>query len=165
MSTPPGYNPLSDANLTVPAEMVAEMAKGIEEPVDIARRYGFSGLRWQQLSAWQPFLDAVAKQRAQLEQEGWTFRTKAALGAEMLLDDLLRLGLQADVPLTQKLALAEFLNKVKEPKQAAGAGSGPAFSISIHLPAAVTGPQTIDVQAVEVPTVSIPIANTVPPDE
>jgi hypothetical protein len=132
-------DPLRDANLQVPSEMVAEMAKGLEEPEDIARRFGFAGHRWEQLSKWQPFLDAVAAKQAELAAEGWTFRTKAGLGAEMMLDDLLRIGLSSEVPLMQKLAVTEALVKWgdKAPTAAAGAGSGPGFSITINLPSTV----------------------------
>ncbi|TDN70424.1 hypothetical protein [Paraburkholderia sp. BL10I2N1] len=138
------FDPLEDANLNVPAEMVAEMAKGIEDPVEIARRFGFKGARWDALVQWKPFLDAVQKKRAELEAEGWTFRAKAGLLAEMMLDDIGKIGLSSEVPLMQKLALTEALVKWKEPKQSATAQQGTGFSITINLPD-TSKPREIDI--------------------
>lgn len=159
-------NPLAVAQLDVPAEMVAEMAKGLEEPVDIARRYGFAGQRWAELEKWQPFLDAVGKKRAELEAEGWTFRAKAGLLAEMMLDDLGRLGLSSDVPLMQKLAVTEALVKWgdKAPKQAASAGSGTGFSITINLPPATARAAEIDITPTTDPVLTIDIPDHEIPD-
>lgn len=158
------FDPLGDARLQIPAEMVAEMAKGLEEPVDVARRYGFAGQRWDELARWQPFLDAVDKKRAELAAEGWTFRTKAGLLAEMMLDDLGRLGLSSDVPLLQKLAVTEALVKWgdKAPK-AAAVQQGSGFTINITLPPPAA-PAAIDITPTLSPVLTIDIPDHEIPD-
>jgi hypothetical protein len=165
MTQLPVFDPLADARLQIPAEMIAEMAKGLEEPADIARRFGFAGQRWEELSSWQPFLDAVGKKRAELEAEGWTFRAKAGLLAEMMLDDLGRIGLSSDVPLMQKLAVTEALVKWgdKAPK-AAAATQGSGFTINITLPPAQDRAAEIDITPTTDPVLTIDIPDHEIPD-
>ena len=63
--------------LDVPQEMILAMAIGMEEPEEIASRYGFDGIRWKSLQAWKPFNDAVAKQKAELEQRQKMFESSS----------------------------------------------------------------------------------------
>jgi len=122
--------------LDIPAEMVLAMATGMEEPKEIASRYGFEGPKWEQLSTWKPFLDAVAKQRAEFEASGYTFRTKVRALTEDLYDDVYRIAKSNDSTLMQKLEVLKFGAKLgdMEPKpqvQANVAGQG--FSVTINL--------------------------------
>lgn len=119
----------------IPAEMVVAMAQGLEEPVDIAARFGFGGDRWNQLSEYPPFKAAVSSKRAELEKSGWVFRTKAAMQAEMLMDQVFVSAMSNDVGLMQKLETLKYLTKAGnlEPKEDKQVQAGAGFQIQINL--------------------------------
>ena len=89
--------------LDIPQEMILAMAIGMEEPDQIASRYGFEGIEWKKLQAWKPFNDAVAKQKAELEQNGVTFRIKAKALTEDVFEDAYKIARSNDATLLQKL--------------------------------------------------------------
>lgn len=124
----------------IPAEMVVAMAQGLEEPVEIAARFGFGGERWEKLQQYEPFKQAVAAKKAELEKSGWVFRQKAAMQAEMLMDQVFVSAMSNDVGLMQKLETLKFLTKAGnlEPKEDKAAGAGAGFQIQINL-----GSQTV----------------------
>lgn len=135
----------------IPAELVAELALGMEEPDDVARRYGWEGRRWDNLKAWKPFLDAVDKQRAEFEKTGVTFRLKAAMKADVLADQVFVKAMANETSLLQKIEALRFFSKMGElepqPK-AAVANTGPGFSITIDLGGGskTTTPVVVDVK-------------------
>lgn len=122
-------------SLEVPQEMVVAMATGLEEPYEIAKRYGFDGNRWQQLKKWQPFLDAVAAQRAEFETNGMTFKIKAKALTEDVFEDAYKVARSNDASLLQKLEFIKLGAKLAdmEPKNTAQVAQGPGFSISINF--------------------------------
>lgn len=121
--------------LDVPQEMILAIAIGMEEPSEIASRYGFEGDRWKALSVWKPFLDAVAKQKAELEQNGITFRIKAKALTEDVFEDAYKIARSNDATLLQKLEFIKLGAKLgdMEPKASAQVASGPGFSITINI--------------------------------
>ena len=132
--------------LDIPALMVIEMAKGMEEPSEIASRYGFDGVKWARLSTWKPFLDAVAHQRAEFDSSGFTFRIKAKALTEDVFDDAYRIAKGNDTTFMQKLEFIKLGSKLgdMEPKptmQAAVAGQG--FSVTINLGTHDMSPQDV----------------------
>jgi len=72
----------------IPAEMVLALAQGLEEPADVALRCGFTQTQWEKLQDYKPLQVAVAAKKAELEKDGWIVRQKAAMQAEMLMDQV-----------------------------------------------------------------------------
>ena len=137
--------------LDVPQEMILAIAIGMEEPSEIASRYGFDGDRWKVLSVWKPFLDAVAKQKAELEQNGITFRIKAKALTEDVFEDAYKIARSNDATLLQKLEFIKLGAKLgdMEPKASAQVASGPGFSITINITDPPKKPEVVDVETVE----------------
>jgi hypothetical protein len=137
--------------LDVPQEMILAIAIGMEEPSEIASRYGFEGDRWKVLSVWKPFLDAVAKQKAELEQNGITFRIKAKALTEDVFEDAYKIARSNDATLLQKLEFIKLGAKLgdMEPKASAQVASGPGFSITINITDPPKKPEVVDVETVE----------------
>jgi hypothetical protein len=121
--------------LDIPAEMVVEIATGMEEPKDIASRYGFDAAQWEKLSVWKPFLDSVAQQRAVLERDGYTFRIKVRALTEDVFTDAYKIARSNDTTLLQKLEFVKLGAKLgdMEPKQSVQAEVGAGFSITINM--------------------------------
>ena len=146
-------SPTSDephVTLDVPPQLVWECAAGLEDPAVIASRFGFEGEKWERLAAWQPFINAVTQQRAQFDKEGITFRLKAGLMAEQMMDQMFKQAVSNDSTILQKLSVFQSLVDVaglKPEKKAANAAdpnAAPRFSITINIPNAGPTPVTID---------------------
>lgn len=120
----------------VPAELIIACAQGLEDPDVIAERFGLTGPSWAQLKESKPFQLAVAEKKAELEKNGWVFRQKAAMGAEMVLEkviiDLMSNETGTNTRLEGLKTLAKLANL--EPKEEKVQSSGPAFQISINIP-------------------------------
>jgi len=95
----------------IPAELVAGCAQGLEDPDEIAARFGLYGENWQQIK-------------------------EAAMGAEMVLEkvivDLMSNETGTNTRLEGLKTLAKLANL--EPKEDKGAAAGPGFQININLP-------------------------------
>lgn len=136
--------------LDVPAQLVWEVAAGVEDPTAVAARFGFEGAKWERLSQWEPFITAVQHQRAQFQKEGVTFRLKAGMMAESLMDQMFKQAYSMDSTIMQKLSVFNSLVDVAglkpEKKQAAAvdANAAPKFSITINIPQGGQAPLTID---------------------
>ena len=127
----PQYKPA----LSVPQELILQIAIGMEEPAEVAARYGFDTDAWKKLEAWKPFQDAVAKQKAELDQSGLTFRIKAKALTEDVFEDAYRIARSNDSTLLQKLEFIKLGAKLAdmEPKANTQVAQGPGFSISINF--------------------------------
>ena len=146
-------SPTSDephVTLEVPPQLVWECAAGLEDPVVVASRFGFEGEKWERLAAWQPFINAVTQQRAQFDKEGITFRLKAGLMAEQMMDQMFKQAVSNDSTILQKLNVFQSLVDVaglkpdKKAQAADAAAATPRFSITINIPNAGPTPVTID---------------------
>lgn len=134
--------------LDVPAQLVWEVAAGVEDPAIIAARHGFEGDKWERLAQWAPFITAVQQQRAEFERNGITFRLKAGLMAEQMMDQMFKQAISNDSTILQKLSVFNSLVDVAGLKpdkkaQADSANQAPKFSITINIPQGPT-PLTID---------------------
>lgn len=150
-----GYQPRSP--FSPPQEMVNLIAQGMEEPAEIAARFGFVGERWEHLSTWKPFLDAVAAQKAELEASGYIFQTKLKWMAADLTEDLYVKARHPDATITQKLETAKFLIKTAgmEPKDEKLTDTAGQITININAgghKVSVGGPQStyLDAETAEV---------------
>lgn len=139
----------------IPPELIMGIAMGMEEPKDLAYRHGIVGEQWEQLCKWKPFLDAVAKQRAELEANGFTFRLKAKLLTEDVFDEAYKIAKSNETTLMQKIEFVKLGAKLAdmEPKQSAQVAAGPGFSISINFSGTPPEKKVIDVTPTKIEAV------------
>lgn len=142
--------------LDIPQEMILAVAMGMEDPTEIAARYGFEGVRWDKLQQWKPFNDAVAKQKAELESSGMTFRIKAKALTEDVFEDAYKIARSHESTLMQKLEFVKLGAKLgdMEPKTNTAVAAGPGFSITINLDTSKKA-KTIDMSAEDVDEVKV----------
>jgi hypothetical protein len=125
--------------LDIPPQLVWECAAGLENPTDVAARFGFSGAKWERLQQWPPFIQAVQAQRSDFERNGMTFRLKAGLMADEMMSQMFKQAISNDSSILQKLSVFNSLVDVaglKPDKKAVDptAGAAPKFSITINIP-------------------------------
>jgi len=125
--------------LDIPPQLVWECAAGLENPTDVAARFGFSGEKWERLQQWPPFIQAVQQQRAEFERNGMTFRLKAGLMAEEMMSQMFKQAIANDTSIMQKLSVFNSLVDVAGLKpdkkaEAASVQTAPKFSITINIP-------------------------------
>jgi hypothetical protein len=122
---------------------------GMEDPKEIASRYGYEGLKWEMLGAWKPFTDAVAAKKAELETSGITFKIKAKALTEDVFEDAYRIARGNEATLLQKLEFVKLGAKLgdMEPKTNTQVQAGPGFSITINLTPPKVESITIDAVA------------------
>ena len=121
--------------LSIDPKFIFELAAGLEEPDHIATRYHYTAEAWESLKNDQNFMKVVESKRAELQKTGYTFRLKAALAAEDLLDEVYIGAKSIDASLSAKLEAFKYLTKIGnlEPKEDKQVATGPAFSIKIDL--------------------------------
>jgi hypothetical protein len=128
---------LTERTRAIPPEMLLDLAAGVEEPVDIAFRYGFTASEFKKLEQSQQFLQEVAQQRAENDRTGVTAQTKAGFMYDMVAERYFMRVMANDVALG---ALAQAVDTFatlgnRKPKQnmvQAAPGSG--FQVIINLP-------------------------------
>ena len=118
----------------VPAELILHLAMGLEEPADIAARHGFSPDQFEALCQWEPFLVQIEAKKAQLKQEGWTFRVKNAFYAEEIGEKLYLHAMSDQATFPQLLDAYKTTARLAdlEPKGSTSAG-GDKFSVTLNL--------------------------------
>ena len=117
--------------LEIPATMIREVATGLEEGKDIAVRYGYSESEWKDIETLPTFINEVNKVRSEMERSGLTFKIKASVMADSLLDNMYAHAMQADVPLKDKAAALTILTRVAdlEPKNNTQVQAGPPMPV------------------------------------
>lgn len=126
------------AYLSIDPEMVREVATGLEDGKDIAKRYGITAAQWGVLEKMPSFVNEVSRIRSEMDRSGQTFRLKAAVMAEKLLGDMYIHAMNSDTPVKDKASALQLLTRVAdlEPKTNAQVKPGAGFSITINLPVA-----------------------------
>ena len=139
--------------LDVKAEMVMEIACGMEDPLVIARRYGYTDVEFGALCQWPAFNQAVEAKKAELKASGHTFRLMAGWMAEDLAKDLYRQAKGTDVTLPQKHEVFKTMAKLAdyEPKAQVQTAQGSGFSIQIVFSEPQKPAQVVDVTPKELP--------------
>lgn len=124
--------------LSIPASMVTEIASALEDGKVVASRYGYSDQEWDEISKTPAFVKAVSVAKAEMDRNGTTFKLKASVMADALLDDMFSTAMKADVPLKDKATALSLLTRVAElePKTNTQVQAGPGFSITINIPTA-----------------------------
>jgi hypothetical protein len=120
---------------TLDAKFIFELAAGLEDPDHIAQKYHYTPEAWEALKQDESFKKVVDAKRIELQKTGYTFRLKAALAAEDLLDEVYIGAKSVDASLSAKLEAFKYLTKIGnlEPKEDKQVAAGPAFSIKIDL--------------------------------
>ncbi len=127
-------------------QMIYDLATGLEEPDEVAKRYGFEGDEWEQIAQRPEVVRAVKQQMAELEKNGTTFKNKARLLTNSMLKNLYVAAMRDDVPVKDKaqaLLAVTKLAGLDAPAQATAQGAG--FSITINLPAMPQTPPAVEV--------------------
>jgi hypothetical protein len=149
-TTPLTASPLTLDSVTakalhVPAEMILQVASGLEDPAVIAGRFGFEPAEWKQLEAWPPFVQQVGRIREEMKSTGLDFVLDARLKAKELSDTLFVRALQADTSfgqLHETMKTFAELGDLKPKKDVSVAGAGGAgFSIQINFGPPPSQPQ------------------------
>lgn len=115
--------------------MIYDLASGVEEPDEIARRYGFEGKEWEQLAKRPELIRAVKQQAAEQAKNGTTLKNKARLLSDSMLNNLYQATMRDDVPVKDKAQALLTVTKIAgldAPAQSQAQGAG--FSITINLP-------------------------------
>lgn len=121
--------------LEVPPQLVLEVAYGIEDPKILAEKFGFSETEWDLLRVHDPFIKQVEAKKTELRASGYTFRMKAQMAAEDILDDVYRDAKKPDASFHTRLESLKFFAKAAgvEAPAKVEQSTGPAFSITINL--------------------------------
>jgi hypothetical protein len=146
--------------LNISAEMVLQIATGVEEPHEIAERYGITGAAWEKLQQWPPFVNAVAAKKAELEQSGYTHQMMMRMMADAAAKQLFLRTMSNDATIGQLQESYRIFAKMGnlEPRPTA-ADSGSKFSLTINFPAVDGKPaHVIEIKAPEAPQEENPMA-------
>lgn len=159
-------------------EMVAELALGLEPPITVVEKYGFTLRQFVQLQNMPWFTEAVYRERERQRNEGVTFQSKSRLMAEELWTDIYKEAKANSYKSELKVDVAKQLTEIAglKPKNVVTPGqTGPSFTVNISIPESMQGPRSaqtildvtppaIDVQfdAVETPitgtrTLDVPV--------
>ena len=138
-----------DEYLEIDPKFIFEVATGLEDLEEIAPRYGFKGVQIEALKLYEPFNLEVAKVRAELFRTGKTFKLKAGLMAEQVMNRLFEDAVQQDSSSSLKLDTLKLLSKLAdlEPKASANVNQGSGFSITINVGGASKPADVIEVKA------------------
>lgn len=129
--------------------MIYDLATGMEDPDEVAKRYGFEGEEWDQLAQRPELIREVKQQAAELAKNGTTFKNKARLLTNSMLDDLYKAAMREDVPVKDKAqALLAVTKLAGLDAPAAVTAQGAGFSITINLPAVSPNSSPAAVEAV-----------------
>lgn len=121
----------------VPPKMLLELAVGIEDPIVVAERYGYYGNQWDELLKYEPFMKAVEAKRQELNASGYTFRTRANILAQDLLEDIYCDAKKPDANAHTRLEALKFMARAGGIDQPAKdeVDNSAQFSITINLSA------------------------------
>lgn len=121
--------------LEIEPKMILEIASGIRDPAIIAEGYGYSEAEWLALQQFEPFTKAVEDKKAELKASGYTFKMKAAIAAEDLLEKVYIKASSDDSSFHTQLETLKFMARaagIDAPvREQTAAGNG--FSITINL--------------------------------
>lgn len=112
------------------------VALGMQTHEEICNRYGLTTAQLEELLLAEPFQKLVEGYRVALVEHGLSFRTKAAVHAEVMLDEVVwKMVQDPTTPSQVKLEAFKAVAKLAgyEPKQAAEGPSGPAFRLVINM--------------------------------
>lgn len=135
---------------SIPPEMMLDIAAGMEEPKDIAFRYGFAASEFDLLEENSQFLQQVAAIRSKRESTGEAAVARAGMMHDILAGLYFQRLNEQDVSVSALAAGVEAFAVYgsRKPKPANATADGPKFSITFNVPNA----PTIQMQTVEITT-------------
>lgn len=138
---------------SIPPEMLLDIAAGMEDPVDIAFRYGFSVSEFRKLEQNQQFLAEVAALRSKREASGEAAIAKAGMMYDVLAEKYFLRLLDNDTSTSQLAAGVEAFATLgnRKPKAKDTGPTAAQFSITFNIPSGVPQAATFDMS---LPTVS-----------
>lgn len=115
-------------------KLIFEIALGLESPKALFERYGYTETQQNALMSNEFFRRQIEAKSSELKTTGVVFRTKAALAAEDILEDVYIEAKNPDTPLPQKLDALKFFAKAAgvDAVQQQGTAAG-GFSITLNL--------------------------------
>ncbi|WP_322152308.1 hypothetical protein [Paratractidigestivibacter sp.] len=126
--------------------MIYDLASGVEEPDEVARRYGFEGDEWDKLAERPELIRAVKQQAAEQAKNGTTLKNKARLLSDSMLNNLYMASMRDDVPVKDKASALLAITKLAGlDTPSAGQAQGAGFSITINLPSSPATPPAVEV--------------------
>jgi hypothetical protein len=152
----PAHQSLSTKALRVPAEMVLQIASGLDQPEEIAARYGYDADTFAKLKEWLPFVQEVAKVRAELEKSGYDFTLDSRLKAKELSNNIFLRAMASDATFGQVhdafRTFTEFADLKPKQVQSNATPQTAGFSINIVLNQTPKNPKTVTIDVTpEVP--------------
>lgn len=138
-----------------PATLPVEMALRISPLPELLEAYNITAEQWENLKCNEAFKQAVKEAVKQAQEEGFSYRVKAQMQAEALLQTSYNMIQDSTMPAAVRADLIKFTARVagfdsagKGPAGAQAAGSG--FSININLAppapkASASDPMTITI--------------------
>ena len=136
--------------LDMDPNFILECATGLEELEEIAPRWGYSDEDIKFLATFKPFLIEVDKVKQELYKSGKTFRLKASVMADSILEKVFEDALHDDVGINTRIEVLKVFSKLGdlEPKQSANTtAQGSGFSININLNGVQAAPEVIEVKS------------------
>lgn len=123
---------------SIDPKFVLDCASGLEEIEEIAPRYGFSPEDVARLKEYKPFMMAVEQMKADLYRSGKTFKLKAGVMAEEVMERVFRDAISPDIGPANRLEALKTLSRLAdlEPKNAAASGANgqvQGFSVVINV--------------------------------
>lgn len=135
--------------ITLSPELYMQLALGMDHPLDIIGRFGISEATFLMLQGEEWFTSKVLSLREEIKASGMTIKLKARYMTEVVMEDVFNTSRGADVALSSKLAVLEWLGKAGDvmPKPNApadGGGGRPSVNIIINgtPQIASAGPET-----------------------
>ena len=145
---------------SIPHEMLLDIAAGMEEPIDIAFRYGFSASEFRKLEKSQQFLAEVASLRSKNERSGEAAVAKAGMMYDVLAEKYFLRLMDNEVTTSQLAAgveaFASLGNRKPKPKEQTANAAGTSVQIIFN---AVDSTLTIGgshADNVKLPTAELP---------
>ncbi len=121
---------------SIDPQFIQELATGVEEPEDIAYRFGYTAEQWSVLKENEWLIREVNNAIAERNRSGKTFTTKSRVMADKLLDHVYQKALDPNVALKDKVTALATIAKLGdlEPEKTSKVEAGPGFSITITVP-------------------------------
>lgn len=122
--------------LDVPPELILEVAVGVDTLESICQKYGYSTSHVEQLRNDAGFKARVAKTESDLQRDGFTHKYRAAYGADIGLQEMIRMLKDPTVSNALKVDIYKELVKTADlvPKQNVQQQAGGGYSITINIP-------------------------------
>lgn len=109
----------------VDPKLVFEIAMGVERPMVLFKRYGYTEDQALALTSNELFNRQVESKASELKAQGLIFKVKAALAAEDIMEDVYVGAKDPETPFSQKLDALKFFSKAAGVDAVAATG-GPA---------------------------------------